>query len=533
MTMLARMLLLAMTGMLAAASAGLGARQSKAPPPGDSTCRHDGEIVRDPNLLPPIPRSQITTEFTGPVSPGWSIGNPCVSDSPPASLRDGPPGVLPPASGTVLVEARVDARGCVTSVCIVRGLSAEYDKALAARLKRDWYYHPARLGQQPVPTVVTARIEAKRLPSGSPIADSTDVGWLETIAGTPEGAADYMRDRGVRFGQPKDWRISAFARLGDLGTTESLAAVRRIEAAGMASTPAPDRVRLGVTPAVGWHMTDGQLRVVAEARSPDGTTYAVVVGNLVGGRGLFLTSTRDASDPAGWTRPKRIPALAFRGSHSPSLSWKAPGVLRLSFVQDQPPPRHIMEGTLGPGPTPPARGRQTLDVVIAGVLRDSDKDGWTDVEEEQLGLDPRNPDTDGDGVPDGRDVCPNYAPTAADRADESVTIIQKAVFAVFGLSRSREPLFPGASSRKVQLSGYQAPVIYGHPPPQWGMTSSPAGTPEGLVFVRWKIARQTETEAVVVLSDTEGPLAGGGQDVYLERKQGEWFVVARVTTWIS
>ena len=39
-------------------------------------------------------------------------------------------------------------------------------------------------------------------------------------------------------------------------------------------------------------------------------------------------------------------------------------------------------------------------------LVDSDGDGLTDDEELELGLDPNNPDSDGDGVPDGIDASP-------------------------------------------------------------------------------------------------------------------------------
>jgi hypothetical protein len=40
-------------------------------------------------------------------------------------------------------------------------------------------------------------------------------------------------------------------------------------------------------------------------------------------------------------------------------------------------------------------------------LADSDHDGLSDQDEYRLGTDPNNPDTDGDGVPDGRDGWPN------------------------------------------------------------------------------------------------------------------------------
>ena len=44
---------------------------------------------------------------------------------------------------------------------------------------------------------------------------------------------------------------------------------------------------------------------------------------------------------------------------------------------------------------------------------------------------------------------------------------------------------------------------------------------------------KSENEASVDISDWEGPLAAGGQEVVLRRLKGKWVVVGRKTTWIS
>ncbi len=41
---------------------------------------------------------------------------------------------------------------------------------------------------------------------------------------------------------------------------------------------------------------------------------------------------------------------------------------------------------------------------VCDDITDSDNDGLTDIEEEQLGTNPFNPDTDGDGLKDGEEV---------------------------------------------------------------------------------------------------------------------------------
>lgn len=50
-----------------------------------------------------------------------------------------------------------------------------------------------------------------------------------------------------------------------------------------------------------------------------------------------------------------------------------------------------------------------LSAAIDDIVRDSDDDGLTDLAEQQLLLDPRNADTDGDGIADADDSLPNVA----------------------------------------------------------------------------------------------------------------------------
>lgn len=64
-----------------------------------------------------------------------------------------------------------------------------------------------------------------------------------------------------------------------------------------------------------------------------------------------------------------------------------------------------------------------LEMSWEALRRDSDGDGLTDLVEERLGTDPRNADTDGDGIPDGRDGLP-LVPLGAGRTPEAEVLAE-------------------------------------------------------------------------------------------------------------
>jgi hypothetical protein len=329
---------------------------------------------------------------------------------------------------------------------------------------------------------------------------STDIAWLERIALSAAFAQNVQRASPI--GMAKLLRGVAYARLGDIGTAESLAAVERIEQA-MADVPlTPATVPLGVWPSVSWHIRDVDQVPLARAAAPDGTTYAVVSGSLLGGIDLFLISTRTPDDSQSWSRPKLLgPSAGRDGTRSGSLAFRGPSTLTLET-----------SGT-------------ELQFALDEIERDSDGDGWTDVEEGRIGTNPHAPDSDGDGIPDGRDVCPLYPSPQAGLFDDNDTILDKAVFAAFALTGSRQMLYVTPSTPRVHVRGYGGPIIFDRPLPSGGST--------GGVYVSWRIRERTATDAVVELSDWEGLLAAGGQDVFLKKVLGKWTVVAVKATWVS
>ena len=332
------------------------------------------------------------------------------------------------------------------------------------------------------------------------VRQSTDVKWLERIASSAAFAQEVQRSSPI--GMAKLLRGAAYARLGEIGTAESLAAVERIEQS-MADTPlTPSTVALDVWPSVGWHMSDVEQTPIATATGPDGTTYAVVIASLLGGSDFFLLSARTPQNPQSWSRPKLLgPPPRRDGRAAASLTFRGPATLLLRAFGVE------------------------MQFALEEIERDSDGDGWTDLEEGRIGTNPHAADSDGDGIPDGRDVCPLYAAPGARAADDSATILQKAVFAAFALTGSRQMLYVTPSTPPVHFSGYGGPIVFDRAIPRDGSS--------GGVYVSWRIRDHNDTDAVVELTDWEGVLAAGGQNVFLKRVLGKWTVVAVKPTWVS
>jgi len=353
--------------------------------------------------------------------------------------------------------------------------------------------------------IVVAQGPPGRGPAGD-IGRSSDVAWLERIAAAPAFARELRAGSGLDGW--KGVRVAAFARLGAIGTTESLAAVARIERGMIERTLTPATVTLDEWPAVAFHMSDldMQQQPLAVAPPRNGITYAVVIAPLLGGVDYFLLSTRTPDNRASWSRPKLIGPpprgvdLSVLDHHDATLAWRGARTLVLTAA------------------------RKTTQIAIDDVERDSDGDGWTDLEEARIGTNPHSPDTDDDGIPDGLDVCPLFArPPGTTDAD---AILQEAVFAAFAMTGSRQMLYVTPGTPRVHLSGYGGPVIYDRAIPA-------NGEGEGAAYVGWKIARQSPEEAVVEVTDWEGNLAAGGQDVTVKRTAGRWVVVAVRPRWVS
>jgi WG repeat protein len=379
------------------------------------------------------------------------------------------------------------------------------------------YEFPVRPGPPPDPNNPFVRINS-----------STDVAWLERIASSPQAAAE-LRPGGGLANHAKDLSTAAYVRLGVIGSPESLAAIKRIEEEARKIVPVPPRATPGDFIHPGWHFSDSEFSPLAQVTGANGTTYALIVSSIMGDLDLFLMTTRTPNDASSWSRPLLVPKTLYRGIKEAKLAMNGADELLFTFVQEAPPARGLMEGTFDPGPKAPASGPQQWKLSIKEMQQDSDGDGWTDIEEERLGLDAKKSDTDGDGLADGQDVCPNFSLRDEDQNDEEIKLFQKAIFVTWGLSGSRHLLLVGSDVKRVHIWGYAGPVIYGQDVKSWSKAHQ-----YGAVYASWRIRkRQSNGDVIVEIVDYEGPLAAGGQDVRLRKVGDDWVVVSRRATWVS
>jgi len=358
------------------------------------------------------------------------------------------------------------------------------------------------------------------------IDTSDDVVFLEQLATDYLAAQSVARPYGA-----KSVRSRAYIRLGALATAESLAAARRIEAAARAWTLVPETISLDYLPHPSGHFSDAPVTPIAEVRGDDGLTYGVAVLELLGGLDLFLTTTRTPGDGASWSRPLLIPGRAPYAARRADLSWNDDGTLQLDVVVPGREERDVRR--FWPQPEEAATGLHSWTIDLARVRQDTDADGWTDLAERRLRLNPASGDTDGDGIPDGLDVSPAHAPSPIEGTDEEAAILRKVFFAGIGIHGSRRVLVGDGRSRPLQLWGSKGPMLFGVDRSAW--TDEHVRTP---MRVSWRVTALTRDEvagdsAVAILEDYVGSLAAAGYTVTLRKLDGEWFVVKMQMDWIS
>jgi hypothetical protein len=348
-----------------------------------------------------------------------------------------------------------------------------------------------------------AGVPRPTLPYFSQIQHSTDVSRLEHVAGDFTFAEREYRAQQGNTGI-KNARQQALLRLGELGTPDSLAAVRRIEAAQRGRSILPPAVVLGaLQPHAAPNMSDSSWTTAARVSRADGVEIGAMHLGLYGWNSVFVI--RREPGAATWSRPYLVPMPQFSQDFAITLKDLPADRLRIEFAMD---PRRAQ---LQPSP-------DVVELSLADLTRDSDGDGWTDVEEWELGMSFRSKDSDSDGIADDRDAAPGFREQPRDVTDDT-PLLKRAVFAQFGLTEAPHVLFARQGVPRIQPDGLPGPVIYDH---------AVSG-----VLVTWKVVSRTETEATVEITDFEGAFAASGEEFRLRKIDGHWFAVSKRLLWIS
>jgi hypothetical protein len=360
---------------------------------------------------------------------------------------------------------------------------------------------------------------------------SGDIAWLEKLA-SEMGAAEAITPS---FYTPKTVRAAAYVRLGELGSDASLDAARRVEAAAREWSLVPKTVSLKSMPHPSGHFGDPRPEPFALLPASDGFTNGLIALTRLGGFDIFLMVSRTPDDPASWSKPLLLPDRAPYGIAEPRLKWNdAHSRLILEFLASQ----NLGAGSkvavrpYTPKANPPAE-LQTWTIDPVAVWADRDGDGWTDIEETRLRTSASAADSDRDGIPDGRDVAPRYAPSALEQNDPEVKILQKVFFAAYGIHGSADLLCVGGGSRPFQPWGSRAPILFDLDRADW-IDRFGYGPPK----LNWKVTR-LETDATgvetatVTFGDFEAALAAANYVATVKRYKGDWFVTKIVMTGIS
>ena len=204
------------------------------------------------------------------------------------------------------------------------------------------------------------------------VLESNDVRWLERLVESYDYASEQttLLDRN-KYAKPSRVRIFAYVRLGAMGTSDSLAALQRVESKLRDAPLLPEVVSLlRPWPHPTFHISDFPVEPLAETRI--GTrSYALVRSNVLGIPGWSVLWREPDSK---WVRP-RLAILENPGLRNEGKSLGAGSFLqdRTGRVRMRFPELVYIPEKNDNGPT----GR-TSEVALENVLRDTDRDGWTD-----------------------------------------------------------------------------------------------------------------------------------------------------------
>ncbi len=164
-----------------------------------------------------------------------------------------------------------------------------------------------------------------------------------------------------------------------------------------------------------------------------------------------------------------------------------------------------------------------VDFAWDDLTRDSDVDGVTDLVEERLVLDPRDADSDDDGIPDGRDMLP-FVPHAG-----TLTPMSTVLAAVYSeAAESVEPRTNFVVGARAMFAPLKLPIrTIVLTPDEHALYEKKFGPLYGTTIRTFAIDRSGK-RAIIELNHT-----WKGQTILLRKEGDRWVVAEMLSNWIT
>jgi hypothetical protein len=295
----------------------------------------------------------------------------------------------------------------------------------------------------------------------------------------------------------------ALTTLGRIGTASAIEAVQQFDDWSKKRYAEPQPFQMGLQQSAIDHIAPYSVKPLAQTTDSENRIWALVPLNRYGKVDLWLTSLNEDNQ------------------------WSSPIFLNLPGL---PEPRRLSETTWNIQCKLQVEGdsfkiecdNRTYKSQISDHLKDTDKDGLSDIVEVRLLTDPYNPDSDEDGLPDGEDSNPL---TPRHKQADDITEIRQAVFSIlFATSNSKNAIviIDRGDFAKQEYHGFGGVVLRA------------LEHRDGFVNVTSiNIKYQSDDSATATISDWEGSEEASTHEAKLQKINGKWIVVEFRMTMIS
>ena len=267
---------------------------------------------------------------------------------------------------------------------------------------------------------------------------------------------------------------------------------------------------------------------LAEKKDTNGNVWGLLESGVLGSAGDLWLAQKDTA--GSWSK------AYFTGVSTSGISrWAKPKPPEPKFA----------------GKTAKQLTRGEWFKVLVGsseLMKDSDGDGLTDIEERRLGTNPNSKDTDGDGDGDDVDPWPNAAPRQLSNAEQVLATVFEARFhgdGGFGAGL----FFAPEDIKPFELAGRNGPMLWVSSKEErnWELPLEQCYE-QGVAFIQFTPAREgktgpweerliqwnkEKTEAIVSISVYYGGLNGTGYSAKVKKFGDKWVVTSMKMEYIS